>query len=256
VPVPLIAGPRRPALAVAAAALILATAVTATVTTADAHAQTQSNLSVALRPNRPGALAELTVAIRYEDPHAAVPAPLRRAVLRLPEGLGIEIPRLRSCSSATLRAHGPKGCPPPSRLGGGFALSETHAGSQTLSERVQLSAFLGPLVDLQPTFELFAQGFTPFEQRLAIAGTVAVDEPPYGEDLSISVPPIATLPLEPDASIAALSLSIGPRPGTRARRANAVTVPRRCPRGGLPFAVSSSFADGTTATATAISPCP
>jgi len=232
-------------------------ALTAAVAAAPpAAAQTEARMSVRLRPDRPGALAALTVTIRYEDPQAEVPAPLRRAVLQLPESLGIEVPHLRSCSPAALRRHGPKACPPPSRLGGGWAIAAAHAGSQTLSERVQLSAFLGPLVGLQPTFELFAQGVTPFEQRVMLTGTVAAGAPPYGEELVISVPQVTTLPLEPDASIAALSLTIGPRAGAGARGANAVLIPRRCPRAGLPFAVRSSFADGSTTTATAVWPCP
>jgi hypothetical protein len=251
------AAARARALAVTLAAALLAAALLAAAATPGAaSAQTQARVSALLRPDRPGALAALTVAIRYEDPQAEVPAPLRRALLRLPYGLGMEVPRLRACSPTALRRRGPSACPAPSRLGGGFAIAETHAGSQTLSERVRLSAFLGPLAGLQPTFELFAEGLTPFRERVVLAGQVAVDAPPYGEDLAISVPPVATLPLEPDASIAALSLTIGVRPGARSRGANAVLVPSRCPPGGLPFAVLSSFADGTVATASTLVPCP
>jgi hypothetical protein len=218
-------------------------------------APTRAVVRVRLRPDRPRALATLTVTIHYEDPQADVPAPLRRAVLRLPEGLGIEVPRLRSCPPAVLRARGPKACPSASRLGGGWAIATAHAGTQTLVERVSLTALLGPLVGLQPTFSVFAQGTTPFEQRVVLTGTVLPDAPPFGEDMAIAIPPIATLPLEPDASIAALSLSIGPRPGARARRANAVVVPARCPRGGLPFAVRSNFVDGSSSTASTFVPC-
>jgi hypothetical protein len=69
--------------------------------------------------------------------------------------------------------------------------------------------FLGPLRNLQPTFDLLAQGYTPFDERMVLSGTVLPDEPPYGEDLVLSAPAIATLPLEPDASIASMSLTIG-----------------------------------------------
>jgi hypothetical protein len=223
---------------------------------ARAWGQTAASLRASLRPDRRGALASLTLAVHYEDPRSDVPAPLRRAVLRLPEALGIEIPVLRSCSATTLRARGPRACPPQSRIGSGSAVAEAHVGSQTLAERVQLSAFLGPLVNLQPTFEILAQGYTPFVQRIVLRGTVVPDNPPYGEDLEIALPPIHTLPLEPDASIVALSLSIGSPAGARSRTANAVVVPSRCPAGGLPFAVQSDFADGSTTSAVASSPCP
>jgi hypothetical protein len=217
-------------------------------------AQTSASLHVSLRPNRPGALAMLKITIRYDDPQAEVPAPLRHAVLRLPRSLEMEIPKLRSCSSATLRARGPRGCPAPSRLGSGRATIEVLAGSQALDEQVMLRTFLGPL-QAQPTFELFAQGFTPFERRVVIKGMAVPDSGPYGEDLVISVPPIATLPLEPDASIASLSLSLGSRPRPHSRLANAVVVPSHCPHGGLPFAVQSTFADGSSSIAVASVPC-
>jgi hypothetical protein len=234
---------------VAIAALVLPTPTAA-------FALATASMSVSLQPNRPRALAVLRLHVRYEDPQSDVPPPLRRAVLRLPQALGVEVPQLRSCSAATLRAHGPRGCPPQSRIGSGQALAEARAGSQTLSERVALSAFLGPPIGLGPTFEMFAQGLTPLEQRLVLSGTVVPDSPPYGEDLDLSIPPIATLTLEPDASIVALSLSIGSRVGGHRPRPNAVVVPALCPRGGLPFAVQSSFADGSSSTATASIPCP
>lgn len=234
-----------------AGAVLVATAVAPA-----AAAQTHASIHASLRPDRPGAMAALRLTIHYEDSESAVPAQLRRAVLRLPEALGVEVPRLRSCSTATLRARGPSGCAPPSRIGSGSAIAETHAGSQTLRERVQLTAFLGPLVGLQPTFEIFAQGVTPFQQRVVLAGAVVPDSPPYGEDLAISIPPIATLPLEPAASIASLSLSIGSAQSPRSRGANGVVVPSNCPRGGLPFAVQSSFLDGSSSAAVATIPCP
>jgi hypothetical protein len=251
----------RPWFATAVALLAAAAATTqmqaATAASSPAATQTRAVVHARLSPDRPGGLARLTVELRYEDPQADVPAPLRRAVLALPEGLDVEVPRLRSCSTAVLRAHGPHACPPSSRLGSGWAIVAANAGSQTLTERVSLTTLLGPLVDLQPTFAVYAQGYTPFRQSVMLTGTVVPDAaPPYGEDLVLATPPIATLPLEPDASIASLSLSIGPPPGARARRTNAVVVPSRCPRDGLPFAVRSSFADDSTSTAFTHVPCP
>lgn len=232
----------------AIAALVLSTSALAV-------AQTVASMRISLHPDRPGALAVLSVAIRYEDPHAEVPAPLRSAVLRLPEALNMEIPQLRSCSSRTLRMRGVRGCPRQSRIGVGEAIARAQAGSGALSEHIALDVFLGPLMGSQPTFETLARGYTPFEKRVVIGGTVVPDEPPHGEDLEISVPPISTLPLEPDASLAALSLAIGSSGATR-RAGNAVLVSSDCPSSGLPFALESTFADGSSSTAVAFVPCP
>lgn len=215
-----------------------------------------ARIAATLSPNRLGAAARLNVDIAYGQAGSELPPPIRHALLRLPAALGIDIPSLRSCSAAHLRAHGAHGCPPQSSIGSGQALTDALLGSQLLSEHVALSLFVGTLVNLEPTFEILAEALTPFHERVVIVGKVLPDDPPFGEDLSISLPPIGTLPLEPDASIVSLSLSIGPRPGARSRRSNAVLVPAHCPPGGFPFAIESAFADGGSNKTLTAAPCP
>jgi hypothetical protein len=77
---------------------------------------------------------------------------------------------------------------------------------------------------------------------------------PYGEDLVMNIPRIPTLRLEPDASIVALTLTVGTRrPG---RGANTVVVPASCPPSGFPFAAQFTYADGSTGGASATAACP
>jgi len=139
-----------------------------------------------------------------------------------------------------------------------MALTEIHAGSQILKESVVLRAFLGPLRGGQPTIAVLGEGYTPFGERLVFTGRLLFDRAPYGEELQMSIPPIPTLPLGPDASMVSLSLTLGERGGGRRRdgRANSVIVPRRCPAGGFPFAAQSTYADGSSGSATATAPCP
>jgi hypothetical protein len=219
-------------------------------------APTSAMIAANLRPDRAGARGVLALTVDYAQPQSSLPVPVRSAVLRLPEALGIDVPVLRSCSAARLRARGPAGCPPQSLIGRGDALVGALLGSQLLDERISLWLFVGPLVNLQPTFEILAEGDTPFRERVVVAGRVTPDEQPFGEDLAIPLPPIATLPLEPPASVVSLSLTVGSPAAARSRRANAVVAPRRCPAGGLPVAIDSTFADGTTATAGYSLPCP
>jgi len=155
---------------------------------------------------------------------------------------------------ARLRAGGASGCPPQSRLGTGSALVETRAGSQLVRENVALRAFLGPPRNLRPTFEILAQGYTPLERRLVLSGSVRSEGAPYGEALVMSIPPVRTLPLEPDASIVTLSLTVGARTARGDR--SSVLVPSTCPTGGFPFAGEFTYADGSVGNATATVPCP
>jgi hypothetical protein len=148
------------------------------------------------------------------------------------------------------------GCPVRSRLGSGYALVEVRAGSQITTENVTLHAFLGPPDNLQPTFEILAQGYTPLEERVVFTGRVLIDSAPYGERLVMSIPPVPTLPFEPDASIVSFSLTVGASKRRRNRDQNAVLVPSRCPAGGFPFAAQFTYADGSSGSALATVPCP
>jgi hypothetical protein len=217
---------------------------------------TTATIAPALSPDRLGALGALRLNINYAAGEAGIPSPVRRTVLRFPEGLGVEIPHLRSCSAARLRTRGPSACPPQSLLGHGHAIAEAQAGSQIVSEGIDLTLFVGPFHNLQPTFEILGQGYSPFDERVVLTGTVLPDRPPFGEDLVLSVPPIPTLPLEPDASIVTMSLTVGTVKPRHPIAVNTVVVPPRCPAGGFPFAAEFTYADGTGGSALASAPCP
>lgn len=217
--------------------------------------QVPATITALFHPDRLGALGALTVTIDLARGALGAAPPLRRSILRLPAGLGIEVPQLRSCAPKRLRRLGARGCPAQSRLGVGRALVLAPLGSQLLGESISLWVFLGPLRNLQPTFEMLAQGYTPFDERVVLSGTVLPDNPPYGEDLVLSVPAIPTLPLEPGASIASMSLTIGS--GRRpARESNTTIEPTSCPPSGFPFAAELSYADGSTQDVSTATACP
>jgi hypothetical protein len=222
-----------------------------------ALAGTSATVVPSLDPNRLGAEGTLAFDIHFTGGELGVPSPVRRSVLRFPAGLSIEMPVLRSCAPARLRARGAQGCPRQSELGRGSALAEAHAGSQTITEEIALWVFLGPLVGkAEPTIEILAQGYTPFEERVVLMGTVISSDAPFGEELVLSIPPIPTLPLEPDASIVALSLTLGSRESRRATDANTVLVPSSCPVGGFPFTAEFTYGDGSSSSSLATIPCP
>jgi hypothetical protein len=217
---------------------------------------TTASITPSLSPDRLGARATLTFTIHYAGGEFGVPSAVRHSVLRFPAGMSLDIPSLRVCSAARLRAHGPRGCPAQSEIGSGHALAETHAGSQITSEDVELHAFLGPPDNLQPTFEILAQGYTPLNEQVVFTGKVLTASAPYGEELEMSIPPVPSLPLEPDASIVTFSLTVGASRRSGAHSKSTVSVPRRCPAGGFPFAAQFTYADGSTGGAAAKVPCP
>jgi hypothetical protein len=205
---------------------------------------------ISLSPDRPGAKGSLTFTIRYTGTGAGIPAPVSRSSLRLPAGLSLDIPHLRTCSALRLQAVGPSGCPARSAIGVGRAVVASQFGAQLSLENVTLSAFLGPPRNLQPTFEILGTGYTPIGEQMVLEATATAVRAPYGEELTMSIPPIPTFPDQPDASVLSFSLTIG------ADGQNQVVVPSRCPAGGLPFAARFSYADGSHGDAFATVPCP
>jgi hypothetical protein len=224
--------------------------------TAQAGVAASATIAPSLAPDKLGAKGALVLTIRFAGGESGIPAPVRRSVLRFPANLGIEIPHLRSCSIARLRARGASGCSTQALLGRGHALAEAQAGSQLITEDISLWLFVGPFHNLQPTFEILGQGYTPFYQRVVLTGTVVPDNPPYGEDLVMSIPPIHTIPLEPDASIVTMSLTVGVSKPRFPREANTIVVPSSCPAGGFSFGADFTYADGSTGSALSMAPCP
>lgn len=217
---------------------------------------TSATITPSLSPDRLDAKATLTFAIQYAGGAFGVPAPVRRSVLQFPAGMSLDIPDLLSCSASRLRARGASGCPVQSEIGTGHALMEVRAGTEIITEDVALWAFLGPPANLQPTFEILGQGYTPLDERMVFTGSALPDHPPYGEELVLSIPAIPTLAFEPDASIASFSLTIGAGRQHRTRGANTVLVPSSCPVGGFPFAAEFTYADGSSGSALATAMCP
>ncbi len=218
--------------------------------------QTQATITPSLSPDRLATKGALTLTIHYAGGAFGVPSPVRRSVLQFPAGMSLDIPSLRSCSATRLRARGASGCPAQSEIGSGHALVEVHAGTETLVEDVTLWAFLGPPDNLQPTFEILGQGYTPIDERMVFSGEVLAGRAPYGEELVMAIPPIPTLVYEPDASIVNFSLTIGADVSHRSRDASTVLIPSSCPAGGFPFAAEFTYADGSAGGALATVPCP
>jgi hypothetical protein len=216
---------------------------------------TTAAISPSLSPDRLGAKAALNFTVQFGGGELGVPSPVRRAVVHFPPGLRLHIPSLRSCTRARLQADGAHGCPARSQIGAGHALADVHVGSEVENEEATVWVFLGPPQNGNPTIEILGQGYTPLDQRVVITGTVLPDNPPYGEELVMSVPPIPTIPLEPDASTVSLALTIGGR-HFQAHNPNTVVVPSSCPAGGFPFATDFTYADGSTSSTAATAPCP
>jgi hypothetical protein len=221
---------------------------------APAHAL-QAEIHPAFSPERLGMGTSFTFAFTLQGAEAAPPPPLSGMVVHLPAGVGLDVRGLARCPLSRLRSSGPAGCPRGSLIGRGQSVLEVHAGSQTIPEEAVVQAVLAPGRRGRVRLAIVGRGETPLQQQTISTAELFPDRAPYGSKLSVSVPPIPTVALEPDASILSWSLTIG-RPGPSRGHAPAVTIPRRCPAGGFPFAADFAFADHTSARTIAHIPCP
>ncbi len=219
---------------------------------------TGASMRPSLLPDRPGASTALTLAFRFSGGEAGVPEPLSHMVVRLPAGLTIDLRGVGTCTKSRLRRRGAGGCPAGSLVGRGHALMSVHAGSLAVGEEVAVTIFRGPNRGIHPTLEIFGQGDTPLDQSSISTAVLEPDSAPYGSKLTVSIPAIPTLVLEPIASFVSLSLTVGEvgRTPRAHAAAGAILVPRSCPAGGFPFAASFTFADGSAARASATVACP
>lgn len=248
----------RGALAALAAGALLALAAPSALAGSGAGGATEASLRPSLLPDRLGARTVLTLSFRFSGGAGGVPAPLRGMAVRLPAGLRVDLGGAAICPRARLQRRGPGGCPTRSLVGRGHATMRVHAGSQLLSEEVAVTVLRGAGHGSQPTLEIFTQGETPLDESTIDTGVLASDSAPYGSRLSVAFPPIPTVALEPDASFASLSLTIGGVGGSPKAHAAAasIRVPRSCPGGGFPFGASFTFADGSAPSVSTTAPCP
>jgi hypothetical protein len=214
--------------------------------------ETHAAIVPSIVPDRHDAQETLMIAVRFTGEASAVPAPLRRAVIAMPAGFGIDIPVLRSCAPSSLRRRGVLGCSAHARIGEGRALAEARVGSQLITEQMRLWIFTGPPEGLAPSVEILAQGYTPFAERLVFHAWMQPAPAPYGEEIVLSLPTIPTLPLEPSASITALWLTLG----ESGRGAPGLIVPTVCPAGGFQLAAEFTYAYGASSSVQATAGCP
>jgi hypothetical protein len=175
--------------------------------------------------------------------------PATEVTVHLPAGVGGTTAGFSTCETTTLEMVGPEGCPPSSIAGPvGSASGEATFGGELVTETGTLQAFYAP----ENKINFWVNGLTPVSVEFIIPATYTADQPPYGQVLTLKIPPITTVPGNPDASLTSMTIDFGvasaPNPN--------VAIPAQCPQGGFPWAGDVRFEDGTTSDLTATSTCP
>jgi hypothetical protein len=217
---------------------------------ADAEA---ASLAVSFAPNRPGSSTAIGFAIKVGSSRS--PSPLTGLSLSFPAGIAYSTSALglAECDKDRLAEEGPSACPVNSRVGSGTAIVAVPFGGRVLDEKVALALFVGKTEGERVEVLYDAIGTTPVIAHLMFPGKLVSGT--GGGSLLTSIPPIATLPESPTASVISLNSQIDPaslrytanvdgRPTMYHPRG--IVLPRSCPRKGFRFSAALRFQSGAT----------
>jgi len=227
---------------------------------AHAAAGPRAALSAAFQPLRLGAATTISFAVRIDAAGEAAPTPISRVEVSYPSDLGLATSQLglADCSPAALLLQGDEACPADSKMGQGTARVEVPFGPEVVSENVALGIFAAPSSDGYVHLAIVAEGKYPVIARIVLAGVLLVGR------LRITIPPIATLPGAPYASLVSMRASLGGaltyyedvHGRSVAYRPRGIGLPESCPRGGWRLGASFAFIDGLSSHATTVVACP
>ena len=244
---------------------------------------TTATITPLFSPNALGKATSTNVTVTSANPNnqGSVPPPTTATDVYLPAGTVLNAGAFQTCSKAMLDSQGPSACPAGSKVGSGTATVGAVIGSSALTENATVTAFNGPPQNGHSVLELYAVGTTPISAQLTIEGVLSSAPAPYGYVLHFTVPPIATVPGGPNASIESFQVTVGATKGASSTRASAavkrkskkkksrrkskakaptaatyITEPRSCPAGGFPWKAVFTYANGEQVAATNTAPCP
>jgi hypothetical protein len=217
-------------------------------------------LTAAFSPERLGAATAISFKVKIDPPAETIPLPLTGVEVSYPADLGLATSGLglEACNPGALESEGPSACPPDSKMGGGNAVVEVPFGPLVRSESVALGIYAAPSGDGYLHLAILAHGSTPVIAQVVLNAVLTPGR------LAISIPPIATLPDAPYATLVEMHATIGgaltyyehTHGHTVAYRPKGIGLPDSCPRGGFKLGASLAFTDGQRSAAATVIPCP
>jgi hypothetical protein len=248
-----------------ARALLVASAACASLAGATIALASQTlTFTARLTPDELGAATNLSAQTTIASSQGP-PSPIASVLAYLPAGLRIHTRHLTACQRAKLEVDGAGGCPPDSRIGFGGGVGVVQFGSEFVKENYTLDFFLAPSEGGHLAVLIYADAVSPVPIQLVMLGREVAAPKPYGFGISVQVPPVATIPGAANASVESNYVSVGSanvayyetvHGRRRLVHVEGLTAPRTCSGSGFPFALTMSFADGSTSTATSTDPCP
>ena len=160
------------------------------------------------------------------------PPPISAVNVFLPKGVRLHPSGFATCTEATLKNIGPRGCPKNSAASAiGSVLGEVTFGSERVPEEATLQAFFAPGGGLL----FFTQGSSPVSVEVVSSGKYVRSSGNYSWELKTLVPAVATVPGAPFASVSRVRIKAGAAFRKHGKVIPYGTVPKKgeCPKGGF-----------------------
>jgi hypothetical protein len=160
------------------------------------------------------------------------PPPISAVNVYLPKGVKLHPSGFATCTEATLKNTGPRGCPKNSSASAiGSVLGEVTFGSERVPEQATLQAFFAPGGGLL----FYTQGSSPVSLEVVSVGRYVRSSGKYSWELETLVPPVPTVPGAPLASASKIHLKAGAAYRKNGKVVPYGTVPKKgeCPKGGF-----------------------
>jgi len=185
--------------------------------------------------------------------YGGAPPPLTGLEIFTPAGVKLDSRGFATCTRITLEQGGAAACPRRSSAGAkGSATGVVSFGDERVPETASLQVFFASSGELLG----FIDGVSPVLIEMIAGVHETSAPPPFGLEFSGTVPLIETVPGALDASTVRGELMIGAAYRQGKRTVSYITLPSRCPKGGLHGKLRFAFLGGATAEAPTEMPCP
>ena len=224
-------------------------------------------LHAGFNPERLGQSTTLNLRIQVAPGSEPIPPPLVHAELRYPAGLDVQLSGLGidECTAATLETAGIEACPVDSIMGEGQAIAEFLIAHHIVREVAAMTAVRTTEKEGHLTMLLYLYDETAVSAQLILNTQLLPAGGPFAGLVNIQIPLLHSLPETPDVSVSEIQLGLGPETLTYTEQVagkvvhyipEGIDLPKHCPRGGFPFAVTLGFLGGSHASARTAVACP
>jgi hypothetical protein len=245
--------------------LVLALLVgTCSIGAAVAWATNTFSITAYFTPDKLGAPANISAKATFAY-STSVPVPISNFLAYGPAGIGFDVKGTGTCNKAALENAGPSACPANSRIGFGGGIGLVEIAHEFIKEPFTFDLFLAPSENGGFVILVYVNANDPVSLQLVLVAKEIHGSGPYGLGVTVTVPPIATLPGAAYASVESTYLTVGSQKvayyhevhGTQKLiHVPGLIVPKKCPSGGFPFLVTIGFMDGTQTSDRYTAPCP